>query len=266
MQKQVTLIKLGGSIITNKDIPMSPRHDVLSRLVGEIAKARKERPDTLFVVGHGSGSFAHVPASKYKTMDGFVNDESTLGMAIVLDSAAQLNRIVVHEFLKHDIPAVSLLPSHSLITRARKPDVVFTQVFEEYIRKGLFPVTAGDVLVDLDQGCTIWSTEEVLAFFAREFMQKDWQVGQIVHVTEVDGVYDHQKQVVSEITAHNWPEIEKAITRTKGFDVTGGMGLKIQESLQLAQLGIHSKILSGHYEDNLYNALIGNQFVGTVIH
>lgn len=265
MPQRVVLIKLGGSIITNKDIPMSLRHEELTRLVAEIVRAKKEHPDHLFVVGHGSGSFAHVPASKYGTMNGLCNEESVLGMAIVLDSAAQLNRIVVHEFLKADIPAVSLLPSQCLITKNRQPDTFFVDVFEEYVKKGLFPVTCGDVLVDRGQGCTIWSTEEVLAFFARQFEERGWEVEQIVHVTEAQGVYDGKKQVIDRITQQNWPEIQQLITRTKGFDVTGGMGLKIHESLQLASMGIQSKIISGLERDNLYHALSGNQFVGTVV-
>lgn len=265
MVKSVTLIKLGGAIITNKDIPMSLRHEVLTRLVSEIAQARKENPDMLFVVGHGSGSFAHVPASKYKTMEGFINEESVLGMAIVSDSAAQLNRIVVHEFLKADVPAVSLLPSQCLVTRSRKADSFFIEIFEEYIKHGLFPITYGDVLIDRSQGCTIWSTEEVLSFFAQKFNEKGWKVKQITHVTEADGVLNGNGQLIPELSSHNWPDVQQVITHTKGFDVTGGMGMKIQESLQLAKLGIQSNIIGGLRAGNLYNALSGHDFIGTVV-
>src|SRR5260221_6644494 len=144
MEKKVVLIKLGGSIITNKDIPMSLRHEVLKRLVEEIAQVRSERPDLLFVIGHGQGSFGHVPASKYKTISGLQNEESVLGMAIVLDIAAQLNRVVVNECLRQHIPAASVLPSQSLITKDRKTDSYFTEVFEEYVKLGLVPITCGD--------------------------------------------------------------------------------------------------------------------------
>ncbi|HAV15537.1 MAG TPA: hypothetical protein DCX25_04365 [Candidatus Pacebacteria bacterium] len=264
-KKNVVLIKLGGSIITNKDIPMSLRQDALDRLVHEIVRARQEQKDTLFVVGHGQGSFAHVPAVKYQTMQGFVNDESPMGMAIVQDSAAQLNRIVVRAFLQQGVPAVSLYPSNSLVTNARKPVAYFTDVFEQYLRLGMFPVTGGDVIADEKQGCTIWSTEEVLSFFAQQFVKKGWHITGIFHIVEVDGVYDLNKRLVSRITYKNWPKIKQAITCTKGFDVTGGMGLKVEESLALAKLGIPSNILSGLVKDNVYNALVGKQWKGTEI-
>lgn len=265
MHKPVTLIKLGGSVITNKEIPMQLRASVLNRLVDEIKLAVSKRPDELLVVGHGQGSFAHVPAVKYQTMNGFIDQESRLGMAIVQDSAAQLNRLVVHAFLNAGLPAVTLSPANSLVTAARKADSFFTDVFEAYISQELFPVTHGDVLVDRKQGCTIWSTEEVLAFFATEFVKRGWTVKQIIHVTEVDGFYDDQKNVVPTLTAQNWPTLSSALSQTKGFDVTGGMGLKISESLKLAELGIQSKILSGLKKGNLYNALIGNDWIGTTI-
>jgi isopentenyl phosphate kinase len=188
-----------------------------------------------------------------------------MGMAIVADAAAQLNRIVVHEFLEADIPAVSLLPSQCLVTNGRVADSYFTCVFEEYIKHGLLPVTGGDVLADRQQGCTIWSTEEVLSFFARQFEEQGWKVEQIVHVTESDGVYDADKKLLKEVTKINWPIVKEAITATKGFDVTGGMGLKLQESLQLGELGIESKIIGGIHTNNLYHALSGHEFVGTVV-
>ena len=265
MSKNVCLIKLGGSVITNKEIPMSLRADVLKRLVHEIAAARKQRPQTIFVVGHGQGSFGHVPAEKYKTISGFQNEESRMGMAIVQDTAAQLNRLVVREFLEQDIPAVSLYPSNSLVTKKRVPDTYFTDVFEEYLKQGLFPVTGGDVLIDRGQGCTIWSTEEVLSFFAKKFVEKQWLVEQIVHVVEVDGVYGHNGEVVPEISSKNWQEIRSAITATKGFDVTGGMTLKVEESLALAEFGIKSRIISGLEPGNVERALTDKPCKGTRI-
>ncbi len=264
-QKPVILIKLGGSIITNKEIPMQLRVDVLNRLVKEIVRARAAFPNKLFVVGHGSGSFAHVPATQYKTMNGFVNGESRLGMAIVQDSAAQLNRHVVHSFLEAGVPAVSLYPSNSLVTKNRLADSHFVDVFEEYIAQGLFPITGGDVILDRAQGCTIWSTEEVLGFFAEEFLQRGWQVEQLVHVTEVPGVFDAESKVIASITPETWQGQKQHITTTKGFDVTGGMFTKIEESLKLANKGINVKILSGLKAENLYQALTGNSWEGTSI-
>lgn len=262
---KIVLIKLGGSVITDKEKSMTLRTEVLKRLVDEIARARAKNPDTLFIVGHGQGSFAHVPAAKYKTMQGFMNENSLHGMAIVQDLAAQLNRIVVATFLKANIPAVSFYPSNILVTKNRTAISSDLSVLEEYLRKGLTPITCGDVIVDQAQGCTIWSTEEVLAFFARELSAKGWKIDKIVHVVEVDGFYDERKNVVPEISNKNWPQLQKALTTTRGIDVTGGMGLKVEESLSIGKLGVPSFIISGLKNDNLFGLLSNTTWLGTRI-
>lgn len=265
MKKKLTLIKLGGSTITNKEVPMMVRPDILKRLVSEVARAQKETGDT-YIVGHGQGSFAHAPAMRYKTIEGFIHEESKMGMAITQDSAAQLNRIVVQEFLSQSIPAVSFYFSNSMVTDKNVSAHWCHAVLEEYLEKGMFPITCGDVLVDSTKGCTIWSTEKILGFLAEYFNQsKKYQVSKVIHVAEVPGVLDENGKVIPEINSQNIKEIEKMIGGTKGFDVTGGMGHKLEESMKLVASGMKIGIVSGSKKDALYHSLVGDEMIGTVI-
>lgn len=265
MKQKLTLIKLGGSIITNKEVPMMVRADVLKQLVTEIVRAQKETGG-LYIVGHGQGSFAHAPALRYKTMDGFINEDSRMGMAVTQDSAAQLNRIVVQEFLAHSIPAVSFYFSNSMVTDSDKAKHWCGEVMEEYLAKGMVPITGGDVLVDRTKGCTIWSTEKILGYLAEHFSESQaYSVQKIIHVTEVEGVLDASGCVIPQITSKNIREVEKLIGVTKGFDVTGGMGHKLEESMKLAQKGMQVGIISGLKKDTLYHSLVGDTVVGTAI-
>jgi len=273
-KSSLTFIKLGGAVITNKEIPNQMREEVLFRLVQEIGRARKQTNQT-FIVGNGAGSFAHVPAAHYKTMDGFINSESKMGMAITQDSAARGNREVVKAFLIEEMPAVTVAPSNSIVTKNRAADSSFIDVIDEYIRLGMIPVTYGDVLVDREQGCTIWSTDTVFNFLAGEFQTKGWQIDQIIHVTEAEGVWpmhdgqfvmhNGRKVIYPAITPDMRDEVRASMTDTKGFDVTGGMWHKIQESLSLAEAGITTKIISGLKPNALYNTLMGDQSEGTTI-
>jgi isopentenyl phosphate kinase len=61
------LLKLGGSLITDKLKVAHARLAVLERLAGEIGRARASMPQTSMVLGHGSGSFGHVVAARYGT-------------------------------------------------------------------------------------------------------------------------------------------------------------------------------------------------------
>lgn len=264
----VTLVKLGGAVLTDKSMPNTLRPEVLKRLVQEVKSAWKDTGEFL-VVGHGAGSFAHVPAAHYDTMNGFRDEYSRLGMAIVQDSAAQLNRLVVREFLENDVPAVSSCASSSAVTENKKLKTYFTAVFEEYLKQGLLPVTYGDVIVDSKIGCTIWSTDVLLAHCAREFLSRGWHVKKIVHATQVAGVMKNlgrpEDGIFEVITPANAEEVKKAMGVTKGFDVTGGMWGKISESLDMTAHGVETVILSGDNPGMLERCLRGEEFFGTVV-
>ncbi len=262
---KLTFIKLGGAVISNKDIPESVRQDVLGRLIKEIAKAREEKKLHL-ILGNGAGGFAHVPAARYKTMEGFIHPESRMGMAITQDSAARLNRLVVKTCLQTNLPAVTLAPSNTLVTNKRKAESVFLDVFEEYLKNELIPVVYGDVLADRTQGCTIWSTDSIFSFLARKLERKEWEVGEIIHVTEAEGVWKNaQHEIYSQITPAMSEEVKASMVDIKGFDVTGGMWHKIEESLSLTKLGIKTRIISGLVPNALYNTLVGKKNMGTLI-
>lgn len=267
-QQSVTLIKLGGAVITDKSIPNTIRPEILTKLVAEIATFRQESEEFL-VIGHGAGSYAHVPAAHYDTINGFKDEFSRMGMAIVQDSAAQLNRIVVKEFLEQEIPAVSACASSSAVTSNKKLHSYFTDVFEQYLKNGLLPVTYGDVIVDTEIGCTIWSTDVLFSHCAREFLSRGWQIKRIIHATQVPGVLkdvkNPKKGIFERITPQNAAEVQKSLGVTKGFDVTGGMWTKLSESLELTKHGVETVILSGETPEMLGRCLRGEQFVGTVI-
>src|SRR3990170_1491595 len=54
------LIKLGGSIITNKEKPLSPRRRTIDRIIHRLKKV-----DESIVVVHGGGSYGHYWSVKY---------------------------------------------------------------------------------------------------------------------------------------------------------------------------------------------------------
>lgn len=272
MKKQatgITLIKFGGSIITDKSAPNTVRPAILTRLISEL-KGNFEAGEKM-VLAHGSGSFGHVPAAKYKTKEGFINDESRLGMAITQDTAAQLNRIVVQECLNQHLPAVSVAVSNSLVLNNGQVKDHFNGVLFEYLNQGLLPVTSGDVVVDASKGCSIWSADKILPFFTLELPKNGYQVKRIIHVTSTPGVYKDIKQpnkgVFSEISPSNINEVQAAMGATEGVDVTGGMWTKISECLAIAkQSGIESVILSGNEAGTLAKFFAGEKITATIIH
>ncbi len=87
-KNSLIFIKLGGSLITEKNRPMTPRFDILNQVMQEIYEVSQLAPDLKIILGHGSGSFGHSVGEKYNTRNG-VNDETDWAGFYNVYSAAQ---------------------------------------------------------------------------------------------------------------------------------------------------------------------------------
>src|SRR5690349_13727252 len=154
MSKEIVLLKLGGSLITDKDKPYTPRIDILAELAAEIKSVRDANPDLQIILGHGSGSFGHVAAKKHGTREAVRTPEQWMGFAEVRFQAAELNRFVMETLIKAEVPAISFPPSSSMVSDDRK--VIHHNILT--IRKALgahlLPVVYGDVAFDETRGGT----------------------------------------------------------------------------------------------------------------
>jgi len=267
---ELVLLKLGGSVITDKNEPFTVREDVIRRLGREIRQAIDDRPDLRLILGHGSGSFGHVVAQQYGTRQGIINEESWSGYAETAVAAARLNRRVTDLLLAEGVPVVSFQPSAS--ARCRKGDLMYfdTHPVKQVLEAGLVPLVYGDVAVDAVQGFTIISTEQIFDNIAREL-----QPARIILAGIVDGVYDADPisdpnaSRYEEITLDNWHEVEAALTGSHGTDVTGGMFSKVRDMyhLMLAQPPLQIHIVSGQIPNHVASALSGSDSdIGTLIY
>lgn len=244
------IVKLGGSCITDKKKPFTPRLPVIHMLA-------KQLKGFDVIVTHGSGSFGHTTAKKYRTKEGFVNSKSVYGFAAVQDAASRLNRIVVSELLRQGIPAIAFQPSASLISGKGKIVHWDIDAIKEAMKKGIIPVLYGDVVVDRKKGCAIASTEELILFISKKL-----RVRRIVMCTDVDGVYAGGK-VVGRITKKTYDAIKGHLGVAGGADVTGGMAQKVEKALKMAK-NSEVLIINGRRNGNLRKALLGKK-IGTII-
>jgi len=267
---ELILLKLGGSVLTDKTKPFTARMDVIERLAGEIKNALDERGDDLqLIIGHGSGSFGHEVAAKYQTNKGAVAANSWTGFAEVASAAAELNYIVMDALRQAGIPAIKFQPSAS--TRTRGEQLMYFETFpiKEVIKHGLIPVIYGDVSVDASQGMSIVSTEKLFDSLARELAPS-----RIILAGHVDGVYEQdplthpEAEFIEDIDRTNWEEIEAMLGGSHGTDVTGGMFTKVREMyrLTLAMPPMQAMIMSAEEPGNL-EAVLKGQMVsfGTLI-
>ena len=118
--KKVILLKLGGSLITDKQKPHTAKKNIIKTLALEINEALKKNPDLKMIIGHGSGSFGHIPAKKYKTREGAKSKTDWKGFHEVWKEARVLDQIVIDAFLEAGLPVISFPPSATVISDSHK--------------------------------------------------------------------------------------------------------------------------------------------------
>lgn len=265
MKKTLILIKLGGSLITDKNKAFTAKKDIICRLAEEIeASLSKIKGD--LVIGHGSGSFGHVVAAKYKTQDGIVNKYSVGGFPLVADAARKINVIVMDNLLKANVKAVSFSPLSFIYTKNQKEKVSLPNPIKKALKIGLVPVIYGDVIMDEVKGFCIYSGEKSLNLIA-EKLKNYYQKIRVIYCGETDGVYDEKGKTIKEITSKNFSSIEKDLGCSLGIDVTGGMIHKVKEALEIAKdLKAETQIINATKKDALKKAILGKEVLATRIY
>ncbi|MDH3677503.1 MAG: gamma-glutamyl kinase, partial [Nitrosopumilus sp.] len=99
------LIKLGGSIITNKQKPLTPR----KKTIDNLAKNLKKIKEPLIIV-HGGGSFGHYWSVKYD-MHTKPKKYDSRGVSVVKNSMIELNKIILDALLKSQLNPYCLPPT-----------------------------------------------------------------------------------------------------------------------------------------------------------
>lgn len=258
---EVVLIKLGGSLITDKARPETPRPEVIARLAQEIAEQGPFR----LIVGHGSGSFGHVAARRYGIAEGIRSADQLPGIPLTQQRAAALHRLIVEALSDAGALPFSIAPSSCIVTAAGHPVAFADEPLLRALENGLLPVLYGDVVMDREQGAAICSTEKVFETVARCLLDKGWKIRRALWLGETDGLYDEKGQTIPRVSATSFKEATQAIGAPKGTDVTGGMRLRLETALTLAQWGIPSLLLNGLTPGVLEKALRGEAVPGTEI-
>lgn len=257
-------LKLGGSLITDKTQPRVPRRRVIRRLAGEIAAARRQRPDLHVLLGHGSGSFGHTPARKYATRQGVAGPHGWQGFVEVWREAAALNHLVMQALEGAAEPALAFSPSAAVTAREGRVIEWNLVPIQAALTAGLTPVVYGDVAFDTRRGGTILSTEDLFAYLAARLKPARVLLAGLEPGVWAD--YPTCQQLMPTITPDELPGLSAALGSAAGTDVTGGMDSKVRQSLAMAEEipGLEVRIFSGAQPGLVEQALLGAQ-VGTAL-
>ncbi|MEE8167913.1 MAG: isopentenyl phosphate kinase [Candidatus Hydrothermarchaeales archaeon] len=255
------ILKLGGSLITDKKRRFSVRGEVLKRVAAEIREAGVTAEGGLIII-HGGGSFGHPLAKEYKLQKGSKVEEQIQGVALTRKAMGELNNCVVSALVEQDIPAVVIQSSAVVVCRDGRIHEFNLEALKGFLTLGLVPVLYGDVVLDEEQGFCILSGDQIVSYLSRIF-----KPDKIVLATDVDGVFDKDPKksknakLLKELANRDLHAIDFGLEE----DATGGIRGKLLELLELAEEGFQSHIINALKEDRMKKALLGKEVIGTKI-
>jgi isopentenyl phosphate kinase len=257
-----TVLKLGGSVITNKEKPLTPNLPAIKRLANEISKANVSR----LVLVHGGGSFGHPIAEQYTIMDGYKNRSQIMGFSKTRQAMIALNKLVVDSLIQHNIPAVTMQPSSCIITKQGRIQFMEEKPLRKLLEMDFVPILHGDAVLDSDKGFAILSGDQLVSSLAIKLNAERIIIG-----IDVDGLYasdpktDPRAQLIQHATPQELRKLQHKIEENKVTDVTGGMLGKIMELIAAVEKGIQAMIINAAKPDNVYKALKSERVSGTEI-
>ncbi|MDG5761108.1 isopentenyl phosphate kinase [Natronococcus sp. A-GB1] len=222
------VLKLGGSVVTDKDRAETLDGEALDRAADAVADALESPSESLaegLVVVHGGGSFGHHNASEH----GVSTTSGTHDPAAVQDihgAMTTLNAFVRSRLLERNVPAV---PIHPFSVGHRDADGELhlpTGQVRTLLEEGFVPVLHGDVIAHAGEGTTIVSGDELVAELARAL-----EADRIGLCSTVPGVLDDDDAVIDRIASYG--TVADVLGESEATDVTGGMAAKVRALLAL---------------------------------
>ena len=262
MQKKLVIIKLGGSVITDKSksIP-TPRLENINNLSSEISDLYK-LGKYKFILVHGAGSYGHPIAKMHSLYLGMKTVKQKMAFSKINQAMLDLNKIIMQNLIKKDLPVINFIPHTFIIQTAGKFTGMQIKSINQCLINNQIPVLYGDCVLDSKWGCSILSGDTIVSYLAQKL-----GANKVIFMSDVNGIYDSdpkqnpQAKLIRQINNKNLAKVLTGLTSYNKFDVTGEMKgkiLKIKKDLR----SIEVNIINGLNKNNLKKIMQQNQ-IGT---
>jgi isopentenyl phosphate kinase len=244
-----TILKIGGSVLTDKSGDCTIDHRRLAAIAQDIAAAGTR---SLLLI-HGAGSCGHPQALRYHLDRGLVQ-EHIRGIYETHAAVCALNEEVICALRIEGVEAIGIHPLGNAVADGGRL-VSFASLPLTLMRDwGIVPVLHGDVVMDCMRGVSIVSGDQLVSHLAANL-----GVTRVGLATDVPGVLN-DGDVIPRLSSSSFPSFKAG--RSSHADVTGGMQGKVAELLLLAEHGIESHIF---HVSRIRDFLAGSDHGGTVV-
>ena len=253
---EIVLLKLGGSLLTDKDKPYSIREDVVKSAIQQIIDANKQ-----LILIHGGGSFGHPLAKEYSISSGINSSipNQILGLTKTHQSMNNFNSYLIDLFLKKEYPALSIQASSIFIKDFLKISTQSIDIIETALDLNILPILYGDIILDKQGSFSIISGDQIIFELCENL--KKYQISKVIFVMETDGIYINDKdpnqknvKLATKLYLRDLENLNLADLGQK-IDVTGGIQGKINSIKEICKYNIPVQLLNGLKEGYIFKSL-----------
>lgn len=262
------IVKLGGSVITDKKRPLTARPRAIEALAAALAGV-----DEPLVVVHGGGSFGHYWSVRHG-MHTKPARHAPAAVAAVKNSMVDLDALVLRAMARAGLGPY-VVPPHALL---RPGGTVLTSAVGEVksmAESGTVPVTYGDALWKRGGLTYIMSGDVLVRLLSFGILPR-----LAVFATDVDGLYSdlRARSLIERVGRQDAERLAgllpgggsggsgarprgrghalpgRGAAAAAGPDVTGGIGRKVRESMLLSEFGIDVAFVNGNKPERILEA------------
>lgn len=252
------IVKLGGSVITNKRRPLTARPKAIASMARDLAGA--EEP---LIVVHGGGSFGHYWSVRHD-MHTEPARHAPAAVAAVKNAMVDLDAIVLRAMAKEGAFPYAI-PPHALV--APGGEAAGGPAVREAGRiagSGLVPVTYGDALWRRGGMAYIMSGDRLVRMLSLALRPRI-----AIFATDVDGLYEDMdsRELIPRVGAAEAGRLAQSLAggasdaggtgrgkKAPVPDVTGGIRRKVLEAARLAGAGIDAAFVNGDRPGSILEA------------
>ena len=214
------VLKLGGSVITDKQRPETLDEEHLARAAEAVAGY-----DGKLVLVHGGGSFGHHHASEHG-ISSEAGSHDAAGALAVHDAMGRLNDAVLAALHERGVPALPVRPLSAAVRDADGELSLSTTPVKTMLAEEFIPTVQADVIAHAGAGVTVVSGDELVVALAEQV-----DAERVGLCAGVPGVFDSEGVVIDRI--ESFAPVREALGESDATDVTGGMAAKVRALLEL---------------------------------
>lgn len=261
-EKKLTIIKLGGALLTDKNVPYTSNDAIIKEIAREIKECLDSGLIEDLILVHGVGSFGHPPVLEHKLHHGFKGPHQLIPLSQTQQIVNKFRIFLANELINAGIPVNLMHASSIFVSEKMQNSNLFLESIKGFLSLGMVPLIGGDILFDKLMGFCVGSGDQIITLLSKEL-----DAEKMIFATDVPGIHekdpklDPNSPIIHNLNIEDLEQVMNNIDNSKFKDASGAMRGKLKSLMILEERikkGFEISIISMTSFGNLISLLKGD--------